>query len=149
MMIKNKRGWIKIVEAFIAIMLVSSVLLIVINKGYVTKTDDSKEIYEIEKSVLKEIQLNEELRSDILSVPEDNLSVKWDDFDSQGLDGIKEKIETRMPNYLTCNAKLCKLKDICSQETYQSNVYVSSIAIAANLREYSPRQLKMFCWIEE
>ncbi len=39
----NKKGWIRIIEAVVAIMLIISVALIVVNKEYVEKIDLSKE----------------------------------------------------------------------------------------------------------
>lgn len=145
-MIKNKRGWIRIVEAFIAIMLITGVLLVVINKGYVGKADISGKVYEAQLAVLREIELNETLRKEILSV---NFPVKWDEFDDKGLTGVKDRIETRIPEYLTCEGKICKLDEVCSQDKYiDADIYAQSVAIAADLERYSPRQLKLFCWAE-
>ena len=37
----NKKAWIRIIEAFVALLLITGVLLIVINKGYIGKEDVS------------------------------------------------------------------------------------------------------------
>ena len=82
---KNKRAWIKIVEAFVAILLVVSVLLIVLNEGYIEKNDISLKVYEIELSILREIQSNNSLRADILNIEKSELPVEWKDFELRGL----------------------------------------------------------------
>lgn len=138
-MIKNKRAWIRIVEAFIAIMLITGVLLVVINKGYVGKADISGKVYEAQIAVLREIELDEELREDILN---SNLG--------ETPESVKAKITQRIPDYLTCTSNVCKLDDVCYGDgiPIDKDIYSQSIAIAANLKKYSPRQLKLFCWAE-
>ena len=63
---RNKRGWIRIVEAFIAVLLVAGILLFVINKGYIGRRDISQQVYDAQLAVLREIQLNDTLRTQIL-----------------------------------------------------------------------------------
>jgi len=135
----NKRGWIKIIEAFIAILLVAGVLLFVINKGYIGKADISDKVYDAELSILREIELDDSLRSQILeaeiggNVPKD----------------IRDKVEQRKPDYLTCEAKICKLDEICEMDTYlEKDVYSQSVAIAADREKFDPRQLRLFCWTD-
>jgi hypothetical protein len=142
-MIKQKRGWIRIIEAFIAILLIASVLLIVINKGYVGRTDVSSKVYDSQVNVLREIELDQSLRSVILDV---NAPLSGEDVPIQ----IREKIENRMPDNIACSSKICVLDELCSLEDYPEaeNVYAQSVAITANLSEFDPKQLKLFCWIE-
>jgi len=145
MIIKNKRGWIKIVEAFVTILLVAGVLLIVINQGYIGKTDISSQIYDVEISILREIQLNDTLRNEILSVTppievtEDNVSQTWN------------KITDRTPGYLDCKAKICEMEELCQLDEYpEKDVYAESVAITTTLEteEVKYRQLKLFCWVK-
>jgi len=65
---KGKRGWIRIVEAFTALILIMIVFLIFINKGIV-KGDSSKDVYEIQIRIEREIQINENLRNLIINIP--------------------------------------------------------------------------------
>ena len=146
-MIKNKRAWIRIVEAFVAILLIIGVLLIVLNKGYIGKKDISAEVYNVEISILREIQLNDALRNDILNA---NPPVEWGDFKSEDLGVLKNKIISRLPNYLDCEAKICEVEDICViSKDLEKDVYAQSVIITTTLEtpEYNPRQLKLFCWI--
>ncbi len=144
-MIKNKKGWVKIVEAFLAILLVAGAVLIVINKGYVGEKDISSQVYDVQIAILREIQLNKSLRSDILGTTAPS---EWND--SNFPDSIKEKINSRIPSYLECEAKICGLSVSCELSRYpKENVYAQAAAITKTL-ETEPgeqlKQLKLFCW---
>lgn len=135
---KNKKGWIKIVEAFVAILLVAGVFLIVLNKGQVGKIDTSSDIQDTEVGILREIQLDEELRSQILSMIPGESGIEWNDFPNE-----------KVPNYLTCKAKICIVGSACVLQGYpDKDVYSESVIISANLQTFSPKVLKLFCWNE-
>lgn len=141
----SKRAWIKIVEAFISILLITGVMLIIIDKGYIGKSDISSKVHDAQISILREIELDDNLRSEILSVVE--TPVEWKYFEENGLTNVKNKINNRVPNYLICEAKVCKLDEICVLEEYiDKDVYAQPVAITANLTKYDPKQLKLFCW---
>ena len=140
----NNRGWIKIFEAVIAVLLIASVLLIVLGQTSVKKNEDSAKIYKTEISILREVELDDVLREDVIDA--EPLPIKWDDFDLEGLSNVKEKIILKTPDYLDCKAMVCKMNDTCILEgTLGEEVYVQSIVITASLEKYSPRQLKLFC----
>ena len=142
---KNKKGWIRLVEAFIAIILIGGILSIVIGERSVEK-DFSSEVYNKENLILKKIQLNDTLRTSILSVDAESLPVSLDDFPID----IKNEINGKIPADLNCFAKICALNDICLfpelGEENDVEVYAKSIVIAADDVTYAPRQLKLFCW---
>ena len=104
---KNKRGWIKIVEAFTSILLIAGALIIIINSIGLHVPDSSLQVYDTEYAILKEIQLDNNLRGKILSatIPPSIVSSEFTSIN--GLDGVKSKIEDRAPKYLKCVAKLC------------------------------------------
>lgn len=143
---KNKRGWIRIIEVFIAILLITGILLIVLDKEEGLEKDISSKIYKAEVSILREIQLNNSLREDILDLDVTN-PVEWEGeyFPSN----VKSKITSRTPNYLTCKAKICSLDSVCDlSESSEDDIYAQSAVISANLQKYDPRQLKLFCWTD-
>lgn len=156
-MLKNKRAWIRIVEAFVAIMLIVGALLIVINNDSFNKSETSSDIYGTELLVLREIELNDNLRADILNANRtkidpnsDPLPIEWKEFNNPaiGLKNVSETILNRIPSYLNCEAKLCEPDKICAfGKNLEKNVYAKSIIISATLTQYNPRQLKLFCWI--
>jgi len=136
----NKKAWIRIVEAFVAILLISVFLLIILNQDYVEKKDFSSEIYENQVGILTEIQLNSSLREEILNF--ETLPVEWVNFP----ENIKIKISEKQLDFLTCEAKICEISDECLEEYEGKNIYAKSVMIVANSETYSPRVLKLFCW---
>jgi len=141
---RNRRGWIEIIEAFVAVLLVAGVILIVLNKGYFQKTDISNRVYETELSILREIQTNDTLRSKILNAAEP-LPIEWADvrFPIE----VKDKITARTPDYLNCIGKICNMTQICIiSESPQKDVYSQSVTITSTLQTISYRKLNLFCW---
>ena len=157
---KSKRGWMKIVEAFVSILLIVGVLLIVINKGYIGR-DISTEIYDAQLSILRGIQVDETLRNNILISNksgydplenESSLPISWEEFNDNEqriLQDVRNKITEQIPEYLDCVARICELDDSCvSNSAVEGEVYTQAITIVANYAVFSPRQLKLFCWIK-
>ena len=142
---KSKKAWIRIVEAFTTILLITGVLLIVLNKGYLPKEDISQGIYEEQQWILREIQLNDSLRESVLSFDLNSLPIEWDNFPQD----LKDKIISKTPGDLECIAKICNINEICVlSEISDKDIYAQKVIITATLEKYSPRQLKLFCWRE-
>lgn len=141
----DKNGWIEIVEAFVAILLIVGVMLILISKGYIGKKDISEEVYKIEISILREIQRNDTLRSDILKA-EGPLPIAWDSDEFPT--GVKSKIRDRTPTYLECVGRICNIAGSCTlAEVEQTDIYAQSGLISSTLTEGDLyRRLNLFCW---
>jgi len=139
------RGWIRIAEAFIAILLITGALLVIINQSYVSLSPSSK-VYETEISILREIELNDDLRRDILNV----VNIPVEDKDANFPLSVKEKINESLNSLsanLNCSAKICSLTELCVLDKYpKEDTYAQQVAITANMETYAPRQLKLFCW---
>ena len=142
---KNKKAWIRLAEALIAIVLISGVLALVINQSNIGEGDISKQVYTKQSLILKKIQLNSSLRTDILnSIP----PISWEEetFPAE----VKNKIIEETPADLDCVAKICQIDNVCAlgeiEEEIIGDIYVRSVSIFANSETYSPKQLKLFCW---
>ena len=142
---QNKKAWIRLVEAFIAIILIASVLALVINQRNTGEQEIPTEIYNKEILILRKIQLNNSLRQEVLdsSPPVSSLE--------QGFpSNVKDKITEEIPGNLDCVAKICEINEACNfeeiSEEIGGDIYVQSVAIFANLETYAPKQLKLFCW---
>lgn len=143
----NKRGWIKIVEAFIAILIIVGVALFLYGNKSPQNKDLSSEIYPIQRAILDEIQNNEEFRTMIVGISD--VPVNWEDFEENELGKIKEKIKEKTPVNLECVAKICKLgNEICDIAYLNKEVYAQPIVISTNVTNYSPKQLKLFCYLK-
>ena len=143
---RNKRGWIEIVEAFIAILLIAGVVLVLLNKSS-SNPDISQQVYTIELSILREIETTDLFRTEIIAIPELELPINVPE-------DVQLKIDSRAPNYLACKGRVCAVSDKeCSlpQEILQSqaqkkDIYAQSVLITSTLKEVGYKQLKLFCW---
>lgn len=141
-MVKKEHGWIRIVEAFAMILLISGVFLMILDRRD-SPDDFSQKIYEDEQGILRRIQLNDALRESVLSFDIGTLPIKWENFPQD----LKEKIISKTPSHLECKAKICKINDDCIlSESIDNNIYTQEVIIASTLDIYSPRKLKLFCW---
>lgn len=143
---ENKKGWIRIVEAFVAILLIAGIVLVILDKGYIAKEDPSEKIYTFETGILKEIQENETLRQAVLSAPEP-LPINSSNVNFPA--PLNWKINPEIPSYLGCESLICDISDDCIlDKQLEKDVYVRSVIISSTLVEYKPRQLKLFCWLK-
>lgn len=142
--IKYKHGWIRLIEVFVAILLLTGVLLIVVDRNNPSKESSaSLEISKKEISILRDIELNDTLRTEILNAQP--LPVEWNNFSGELLN-VKNRIEYLTPPNFKCEAKICWLNRACLiDELLGENIYAKSVVISANLDKYLPRQLKLFC----
>ncbi len=137
---RNKKGWIRIVEAFIAILLIAGVVLTITMGEFIQREDDS-EIYNAQLGILRDIQVNDVLRQAILEAP----NVDSDDNSFPG--DVETKIETLTPVNLECKAKICAIDAECGMNLDKEEIFVQSVAIIATSTTYNnPKQLKLFCW---
>jgi len=139
---KNNKGWIRIAEAFIAVLIVIGAAIIVVGGG-IQIEGVSEKVYDIEISILREIQLNNTLRSEILGT---SGIIEWDDFSLQA-PKTKDKIENKIVGWIECVTKICPPESPCLLgEESEKSVYAQSVLITSTLDTFNPRQLKLFCW---
>jgi hypothetical protein len=130
----GKKGWLRIVEAFIAIMLIMAVMLIIIQKQKVGN-ENLEELKIKERNILNLVARDEILRNEILS---------W------SAQGTNEKVKPLVPRGYNYSINLCKYDSICSLNfTVPSSVISDETLIVANLTQYDPNEavkLKIFFW---
>ena len=145
-MVKNKRGWIRILEATIAVMIVSGVLIITYsNRIQIDKTTTNKNIQLIQQKILSDINTNATLRKLVLK------------------DGgqIDSRIETEYlknlfpPNtgykLIKCDlgATSCKLSGPDFEKTLGKEVLVEETILAYEPGDNSmPQKVRIFAWID-
>ncbi len=135
----NKRGWLRIVEASIAIILVLSVLFVLFNR---TRELREPDLSERARSILEEIANNGTLRDMILS----------DDPNKQAL--LTEVIRNRYitESYLDFEVRICTLKEVCGKSTYTpGNVYAAErvISVVIGKENYNPKKVRLFIWYKQ
>jgi len=138
---KNKKGWIKIVEVFMAIALLLGFLMVIIwamdrseKNMFLTEENNIK--------ILKGIEIEPSLRNSVLSLEIPSYS-------------DEENFPTELEEYLSNNTFLgqecllyvCEATGECNMEVdLNKEIYSSEILIFSNLTSYSPRKLKVFCY---
>ena len=147
--IKNRRGWIRIVEAFVAMLLIAGVVFVIIGNEQNKREDVSSEAYTSMVSILREIELDGNLRSEIINTEDSSLPVEWADF-SVSAQQTRARIMEKTPGYLKCVGKICAINDVCllaqDAQNQEKTIYADSVIISSNLQTYNPRILKLFCW---
>ena len=140
--IKNKRGWIRIVEALVAILLIAGFLILLMDNQEKGTEDISSKVYMTENAILREIQSNSAYRTYILGIGE--TSVEFESFDND----LKNHITSRVPTHLSCTSKICDFghDPVCNIDSLKKDIYASSVMITADLTDYNPKLLKIFCW---
>jgi len=140
----QKKGWIRIFEAVLAIFLIVIAVLVLLTNSALKREDFSQEIYNAEIFILRDIQLNNSLREEIIDSGL-ALPIEWDsaNFPSQ----TKARIIEKTPSYLECKAKICDTNDLCLlTDAEGKSIYAENVIITATNTEYNPTQLKLFCW---
>lgn len=145
---RNRRGWIKIIEVFTAIMIIMSVLLVVINKEYIDQGKASERIYDAEISILYSIATDYILKQKIFqesTIPND----------------VVDKIEKATPSYLNCAGITCDQEEesTCefgeniipqNKEIYSQSIKLRYTPSQGNSQGATPlsKILKISCWIK-
>jgi len=139
---KGKGGWIRVVEAFVAVLIITGVILVVYDKGYVGSDDKSEEIYRLESGILQEIQINDGLRQWVLNAS-GATPIDWAGIPLK----IRNTIENRIPAYLECTARICSTGEDCVYDTsLGKDLYVRAVLITGYPES---RKLKLFCWLKD
>jgi len=127
----NNKGWLRIAEAFIAIMIVASVLVVMATRT--SREDTGGNIHELQRHLLKQISANNILRAQILQ-----------DITS----GTENFLDENMPTNLDYEINICEINEACGMEEYiDKEIYADEILISATLSEYNPKKLKLFVWV--
>ncbi len=140
----GKRGWLRIFEATIAILLVASVLLIMYAQN-TAQEDITDYVYQMQMEVLKEISLNGDYRIIVLSLGEDE----------KNSDALNEFARTKIPPAFDFELKVCVLGEPCTLSrdnvvaTLDTDVYVEDVVIGGDLGyigDFSPKKVRLFVW---
>lgn len=126
--IRGKRGWIRIVEAFIAVLLMAAFLLTLYSTK-AKKTDD--EIGKLQDAILDGVVQNNLLRIEVLNNKDT---------------GVTSFVKERLPSGLDFKVRICDVGNICSLDNYIPEVYVKERIVSSTLDSYKPRKLKLFVW---
>lgn len=152
---KNKKAWLKIVEAFLSILIVLGAVLVIVSKqetrllDKIAKTGEEG-IYEKQKEVLDAVSRNETLRGIIVSK---NLGSKSYAFESyKTWHPLNDFIYLILPSSWNFATNICKAAEgvcpnpVSSDLMLGKEIYVEEKIITSTLETYSPKRVKLFIW---
>ncbi len=139
----RKKGWMRLLEVFIAITLLTGVLLYY-NANNAQKQDKmSGYIYSVQVDVLDELARNSNLRNYTLNVNASNIN-------DPALTNLSEYFRSSIPSDLNFSFNVCYLNVTICGPLQESNVvgdvYVEERMISSTLDKYDPRVVRLFVW---
>lgn len=151
----NKRGWIRILEATIAVMIVMGVLVSIYSSSPNTSSLEDLIVLNHEK-ILGDIQINKTLRLKALEVSL-NETTNISNFDDPNYIFLNDYVNSSLVDsigyyFVICSfdSISCKLSKDYVVETLDRDVYAKEIILSSELiggnPVYSPRKVKLFLW---
>ena len=145
-MIKDKKGFLRLVEAVIAIMLVLGVLVFISSNR---KSNVESSLSEQIPPLLEEIAKDTTLREGIVTSEDAAIESKENE--------IKNFLNERVTNLLIgCDVEICEPinEALCPiQPAYPSDaegeIFVSERVVSSILPQYAPKKVKIFLWMRE
>ncbi len=140
----KKKGWMKLAEAFIAILIIGGLLTAMMAQRTELKKDLVSTIELQQASLLDRVQINDSLRAEVLELselPKESGEVGFPSL----LNLTLRQINT---NLTSCKYKICAIGQDCilTNIPEKKEVYIKSRIISANQEIYNPRNLNLFCW---
>lgn len=157
----NKRGWMRVLEVTIAILLISGVLLFAYSKQ-IKPSHDDEYIFNVQNKILRDISIRDDLRKAVLGVLSDeeyedatNGEKQLSEGNFSILDGF---VLSQMPSSYSYVVRVCDLGSVCSLGSTQSienfredvDVFAEDIIISAVVSDkvYDPKKVVLFVWEE-
>jgi len=135
----SKKGWIRIVEAVISVLLLLGFIMIVLQQN-TQKPELSESIYKIQHQVLREVANNYTLRNEVIN------------YDTtKSINSTYNFIANRLkPFPLSFGLGVCPAEQTCPCEGCPSNkeIFADEIIISTNLSAYIPKKLVMYSWVK-
>ena len=151
--VKNKKGFLRIVEAFIAIIIIAGVLLFLYT-GRVPQVSDEETIYPIIRVSLKEITTDNELRRAVLNVGYTDPAETTLDTTDKNYIKINESFYSTIPedyDYYFC---ICNIEVTCGIDSsdpilLEKDIFSNYVVIFTtpdSPPDINPKKLRLFIW---
>ena len=143
---RNKRGWIRILEATIAVMIVAGVLVVVYSKQADMGVGPADYFHSLQRQILLDISSSSDLRLLVLNGDEVGLNAF-----------VGDEIPDAFGYYLRiCGlgnvTDFCKIDDVgIVADIMDKDVFIEEIIVSADLgdgsnAEYAPKKVRLFVW---
>lgn len=131
----NNKGWLRIVEASVAIMIIFGVLIVVNGSQRFTEQPDLTRLI---VPMLDEIARNVSLRESIVADGQNSIP-ELNEF-------VSKRLKQSTIRYAV---SVCNSQEICSLESYPTDateIYAAERIISSTLNQFSPKKVKIFLW---
>ena len=126
----NRRGFLRIVEATIAIVIVLGVMFVFFTQA---RTQEGIDYSERARNILEEVSKNPVLRTAVLN---------------NEVEEVKDFVDGKIPEqYLEHEVKICEVNDACGKSEYtEGDVYSAERIISATIDTLGPKKIRLFIW---
>jgi hypothetical protein len=152
-MMNNKRGWMRILEATIAVLIVTGVLIVVYSRQVDRGVDPVDYFRNLQGQILADISINSGLRVSVLNVTNDEAG-------DPNFDVIHDFVLGRVPDFVEFSIAICNLSsesDNCMMnsadviKTLDKSVFVEDMIISSDLGDgsgaiYIPKNFRLYMW---
>lgn len=131
----NKRAWLKIIEAVIAILIVIGAVIYIISANAPNR-DIGTNVYEKEKFILNTLNKDNNQRTKIITT------------NTGSNNDVNDFIKNLIPLTWNFETNICEIGEICesTMAPKDKEIYVSEVVITSDLTEYKPKKLRLFIW---
>lgn len=136
----NKKGWLRIVEATLAALLVLGALIVILGRNPSNSVVDYSRI---SYPILDEMAQNTALRDDILKY---DLNATDSGENNRIMTELNDFVRARLRNNLNYRLRICAAADLCALDSYQGEVYASERIISSSINNQAsdPKKVKIF-----
>tara|TARA_Y100000310_G_scaffold337552_2_gene424891 strand:- start:60 stop:461 length:402 start_codon:yes stop_codon:yes gene_type:complete len=129
---RGKKGFIRILEAFIAILIISGAMTF-LYVSQVREPNAEESLHELQRIILEEISSNNTLREDVLN---------------ENLDPINNTIKEFIPSEYLYDFKICNINEVCKLDVVvDKEVFSEEITVSSTLETFNTVKLvKLFMW---
>ena len=151
----NKKGFIRTLEAVIAILIVFVFIYVLMQGSLTSKSKTSDSIKSMEEEILRGISETESLRSEVVSLDSNKLGVNL--AGSSGIDyGFVEYVESNLPerfkkdgikNYalVVCETSCGIPPTLPDKEVYTTAIVITS-SLEGNCADCKPKIVRLWVW---
>lgn len=143
----NKKGWIKIFEAAISIMLVLGFMIFLYGQS-IEKPKKAENLLRWEGQILDELKNIPELRQKIITRNESEFDKEGYCTDKGDISSfVSERIRNSFPGF-DFECRVCEVDEVCGMRKYRDEVFSEERIISSTLIQFSPKKIRIFVWAE-
>lgn len=149
----NKKGWMRILEATIAVLIVSGTLLVVYSKQIDRTVSPAEYFEDMQGQILADVSTNSSLRLNVLNADNDSSS-------DSNFSTLNNFVAGKISEGFGYSLQICNLSsfyDYCKMDyptfvaTIDKNIFTEEIIVSAELGDgdsatYEPKKVKLYVW---